>query len=64
MRIPNPISLEDGTFPNCEVEDLDIHYLTDFYIRETELDVVPFHNSDGNAYLKFYNYDRMTIDGK
>ena len=42
-----------------------IHYLTDFY-AETEfgLKLLPFNNADDNAWLKFYDEDRIKIKGK
>lgn len=50
MRLPNEPDDENKT-----------HFLTDFYISKFQLPVVPFNNSDDNAYLKFYNMDPMTI---
>ena len=42
-----------------------MHFLTDFY-AETEfgLKLLPFNNSDDNAWLKFYDEDKIKIAGK
>ena len=54
MRIPDK--------PDSSVK---MHYLTDFY-AETEfgLKLLPFNNSDDNAWLKFYDEDKIKIKGK
>ena len=41
-----------------------IHYLTAFYNTKFGLPLVPFNNQDNDAFLKFYNRDPMTINGK
>ena len=40
-----------------------IHFLTDFYAKKFDLPLVPFHNSDDNAFLKFYNEEKVTYTG-
>ena len=54
MRIPDK--------PDSSVK---MHYLTDFY-AETEfgLKLLPFNNADDNAWLKFYDEDKIKIKGK
>ena len=54
MRIPDK--------PDSSVK---MHFLTDFY-AETEfgLKLLPFNNSDDNAWLKFYDEDKIKISGK
>ena len=40
------------------------HFLTDFYASTRfKLPLVPFVNSDDNAFLKFYNMERVQIKG-
>lgn len=53
MRIPDT--------PDSSVK---MHFLTDFY-AETEfgLTLLPFNNSDENAWLKFYDEDKIRIRG-
>ena len=42
-----------------------IHFLTDFYAAERfKLPLAPFDNYSENAYLKFYNDDRVRIKGR
>ena len=41
-----------------------IHFLTDFYaVKEFGLKLLPFNNTDDNAWLKFYDEDRIRIKG-
>ena len=53
MRLPNKVTDEDKA-----------HYLTDFYIKEFDLKLGPFNNSDPNAWLKFYDQEKIKISGK
>ena len=52
MRLPSP-----PTDPNK------IHFLTDFYATLFKLPLVPFVNGDDNAFLKFYNMEKVRIKG-
>ena len=41
------------------------HYLTDWYAKDVfKLDLVPFSNTDEDAYYKFYDMEPMKIKGK
>ncbi len=40
-----------------------IHFLTDFYAKKFHMPLIPFHNSDENAFLKFYNEEKVTYPG-
>ncbi len=55
MRLPLPPKKKPG-------EDW-IHFLTDHYIDHFGLTRVPFTNADDNAYLKFYNDEKVRISG-
>lgn len=51
MRIPDT--------PHSSVK---MHFLTDFYAEtEFRLKLLPFSNSDENAWLKFYDEDKIKI---
>ena len=41
-----------------------IHFLTDFYNKKFQMDLVPFNNSDEDGFLKFYNEERITHSGR
>ena len=41
-----------------------MHFLTDFYAKEEfGLKLLPFNNADDNAWLKFYDEDKIKIKG-
>lgn len=52
MRLPNKFKDEDKT-----------HYLTDFYANQFELKLGPFNNYDENAWLKFYDKEKIKVSG-
>ena len=48
----------------CKVDDPDkIHFLSDFYIKQFNLSIVPFNNSDEDCLLKFYNDSPVSFVG-
>lgn len=52
MRLPN------------KPKDPKTHFLTDYYAKtKFDLPLVPFNNSDDNAFLKFYNMTPMSFTG-
>lgn len=52
MRLPNKFKDEDKT-----------HYLTDFYANQFKLKLGPFNNYDENAWLKFYDKEKIKVSG-
>ena len=53
MRLPNLYDAKDKT-----------HYLTDYYAStEFGLKLGPFSNYDKNAWLKFYDKEKIRISG-
>jgi len=53
MRLPDK--------PNSSVKT---HYLTDYYaVTEFGLKLLPFHNTDDNAWLKFYGKNKIKVSG-
>jgi len=52
MRLPDPVECKEK-----------MHFLTDYYINEFGLDILPFSNSDDNAWLKFYGDRRIKKSG-
>lgn len=55
MRLP--------CLPNAKTKT---HFLTDFYASEKrfKLPLAPFANQSDKAYYKFYNEDRVRIEGE
>ncbi len=52
MRLPN--QPDDPNKP---------HFMTDFYATLFQLPLAPFVNFNENAYLKFYNREKVQIKG-
>lgn len=50
--------------PNKPDDPNKTHYLTDYYAKtKFNLPLVPFNNSDDNAFVKFYNMEPLPIKG-
>ena len=50
--------------PNKPNDPNKTHYLTDYYAKEEfGLPLVPFNNSDNNAFVKFYSMEPLPIKG-
>jgi len=52
MRLPDKVESEEK-----------MHFLTDYYINEFGLEILPFNNSDDRAWLKFYSKKKIRISG-
>lgn len=49
--------------PNLCTDEEKAHYLTDFYAKEFNLKLGPFNNYDENAWLKFYDKEKIKVSG-
>ena len=50
--------------PNLYTDKEKTHFLTDYYAStEFKLELGPFNNYDANAWLKFYDKEKIRISG-